>query len=531
MSYFPLKYQPRKEQRQILNFFSECVNNENKFILIDAPVGIGKSFSVIMMANWYRKNINPHAKFDIITNSKILQSQYTDDFEFINSLWGKANYKCEALGSTCEEGKELKGLLGSKCENCPYDYALEQYRKGAIGLTNFHMHCIFSVYKESIIKEKASKVLFIDEAHEFDEVFCEFISIKLNESAIKRFDLNSELTISLISELKRIKDESDFNKFVIRILPLINSRVDDIRLSLNRVSSTEKKEGLKKMSHIQNYVSKMENFVREYDLNSSNWMLNVEEFLDKVKKEKINTWCIEPVWSSIYLNDCIWNNYDHVVFMSGTILDKDLFCFLNGLNSSDTFHLKLDSPFPTENRPIYYKKQGKMSYNEKHKTWENYIPYIKKILDHHKDHKGIIHTNSYELAMWIQRDIKDDRLLFHDSKNKNDILNIHNNSKLPTVLISPSMENGINLKDDLSRFQIILKIPYPNLGSKRIKRRQELKPDWFNWKTSVDLVQSYGRSIRSEEDWAKTYLLDSNFDLLARNYKDKFPKYFIEAFK
>ena len=35
---------------------------------------------------------------------------------------------------------------------------------------------------------------------------------------------------------------------------------------------------------------------------------------------------------------------------------------------------------------------------------------------------------------------------------------------------------------------------------------------WYNWQTALRLVQACGRSIRSKDDWAKTYILDSAFD-------------------
>jgi Rad3-related DNA helicase len=104
-------------------------------------------------------------------------------------------------------------------------------------------------------------------------------------------------------------------------------------------------------------------------------------------------------------------------------------------------------------------------------------------------------------------------------------------STRPTILVSPSMINGVDLKDDLSRFQIIMKIPYPNISSNKIKKRQSDCPDWYNWKTCVDLVQMYGRSIRSEDDYANTFILDESLsNVMKYNYK-YLPIYFTEAIK
>jgi ATP-dependent DNA helicase DinG len=91
------------------------------------------------------------------------------------------------------------------------------------------------------------------------------------------------------------------------------------------------------------------------------------------------------------------------------------------------------------------------------------------------------------------------------------------------------MINGVDLKDDLSRFQVILKVPFPNLISNKIKMRLTTRPDWYNWRTLIDILQSYGRSIRNEDDWAETYILDECFDQILEN--KNIPKYFLEALK
>ena len=78
-----------------------------------------------------------------------------------------------------------------------------------------------------------------------------------------------------------------------------------------------------------------------------------------------------------------------VFLMSGTILDKNLFCQLNGLDVTKACYYSIESPFPLKNRPIYYMPVGKMSYKQKEDTFKRYIPYIQKLLDKYKDKKGI----------------------------------------------------------------------------------------------------------------------------------------------
>ena len=123
----------------------------------------------------------------------------------------------------------------------------------------------------------------------------------------------------------------------------------------------------------------------------------------------------------------------------------------------------------------------------------------------------------------------DSRYLFRDDTTKNEeILKEHFESKLPTILVSPSLAYGIDLKDDYARFQIIVKLPFSPLSSKRIKKLFEMDRDWYENKMLNSLVQACGRATRSKQDFSTTYILDGNIYNTLKNVKTKLPKYFID---
>jgi ATP-dependent DNA helicase DinG len=146
--------------------------------------------------------------------------------------------------------------------------------------------------------------------------------------------------------------------------------------------------------------------------------------------------------------------------------------------------------------------------------------------------KGIIHTTSYTQLHFIEDNLSKENLrrLIHSDPNggleRPEIIEEHTKSKKPTVLISPSFNTGLDLKDDFARFQIIVKVPYPNRGDRWTEAKRKKDPAWYNWKTALTLIQSYGRAVRSKDDWAKTYVLDGAFDNFIRNKYDKLPKWF-----
>jgi hypothetical protein len=124
------------------------------------------------------------------------------------------------------------------------------------------------------------------------------------------------------------------------------------------------------------------------------------------------------------------------------------------------------------------------------------------------------------------------RLLKTDPNIERDsVIDKHCKSTEATVLISPSLHLGLDLKDSLSRFQVLVKVPYANLGDRWLKARYD-RPGgqrWYNWVTTLKLVQAYGRSIRSETDWAHTVCLDSGLGYFVKQNKHILPNWFTEA--
>jgi len=174
--YYPLDLKPRDQQIELLELSKKSINNGKKFILLNAPTGVGKSYFAIMFANWYKNAVNSDAKFDIITNSKILQDQYKKDYDFLADLRGQSNYKCARHNTDCRTGKEMnKTLKQMPCMACPYDIKKESWVSDDISLTNFHLFNSFVFYVKETMAERSPNVLFVDEAHSFEELFCDFI--------------------------------------------------------------------------------------------------------------------------------------------------------------------------------------------------------------------------------------------------------------------------------------------------------------------------------------------------------------------
>jgi Rad3-related DNA helicase len=534
-----LKYSPRNEQQEALDFIinSNKENPKNKFYLLNMPVGVGKSHLAVMISDWYTSKVDKNAKVDIITAGKILQDQYDITYESIKNLKGKENYSCKSYSTSCANGKEFNRLNKTTCEFCPYDESKNGYLGGKVSLTNFHLYLIYAIYNQKMFEQRESNVLIVDECHEFDDVMSDFISIKITETLIKKLKFTNEYEIvKALSKVKNIEDYVNFLRYFLIEIATTISKIDgsmsggrdiqsdkrDLKISTITGGSNNDVKMMQIISDLKQYLQKIDIFLKEYDANPLNWVLE-SNYNEKTKQKELS---LEPIWAYDYLDKYVWSNYDMVILMSGTILDKNLFCELNGLDEETSVYYSVPSPFPIENRKVYYMPLGKMSFTKKEDTFKNYVPYFHKILKKYEMQKGIIHTNSFELSDWIRRDVENSRLMFHDSSTRDEMLRLHMESKDPMVFVSPSVGTGVSFDHDKSRFQVVAKIPYPSLNSQKNKLRQKNNPEWYAWKTVSGLLQMCGRSVRSKTDYADTIILDGSFSDVLRYSSKYLPDWF-----
>ena len=92
------------------------------------------------------------------------------------------------------------------------------------------------------------------------------------------------------------------------------------------------------------------------------------------------------------------------------------------------------------------------------------------------------------------------------------------------------MTFGVDLKDNLARFQIIVKAGYLPLGDNRIKRLFDEDKVWYTDKMLINLVQACGRGVRSKDDYCNTYIIDQAITDAVIANRAKLPKYFVDRF-
>lgn len=195
----------------------------------------------------------------------------------------------------------------------------------------------------------------------------------------------------------------------------------------------------------------------------------------------------------------------------------------------------IPSTFDFSKSPIYFLNRYKMSYKEKEHSFESLKPIIYNICKKHFSGKrGMIQTGSYSNAKKLYDeappDLKIRMLLYNNAKEKTRMITMHQMSH-DTILIGPTLVEGIDLPGDQCRFIIILKVPYPIIVNDYVKKKIQLFPLWYNSVTSNTLIQGIGRGNRFKDDYCITYILDACFLSLYNNTKDQYSKELQERIK
>jgi len=268
----------------------------------------------------------------------------------------------------------------------------------------------------------------------------------------------------------------------------------------------------------------------------------VENYINYENNITITFRCTKEDWM---VNKFLLTKANNVIMLSATVGGENAYVENMGFRydaenridnvSNDEKNYILDfipSTFDFTKSPIHFLNRFKMSYKEKEKSFITLKQIIYNICDKKfKDKKGMIHTGSYEFAKRLYNDAPPDiqrrMLIYNGSREKTSIVETH---KLcdDTIIVGPTLNEGIDLPGDNCRFIIIMKVPYPNLGDKLVKEKIKLFPLWYNSTTSNNIIQGIGRGVRFNGDWCVTYILDACFwnlyNATKEQYKEDFKK-------
>ncbi len=525
-------HHPRNTQIKLINKINLAINEGYKNIILEAGTGIGKSAIATTLANMYDDSY-------ILTMTKQLQKQYLDDFgEMLVEIKGKGNYKCNYKGN-CDFCIRAEYNI-ARCSDCDYLIAFRKAKKSKNVITNYDF-----MYRVGVDNQMLDprQLLILDEAHNLERKMLMLSSHLLNREYIStKFGIDIfEALMKGEKSYNHIKSESDYWIDVCKKLmkacgeniEKIGGKGKEVQVTLDEFESNPSKYS--SIDYIEKQI--LESDLKEFNsirlgLESKDLIIDVPDF-KSIKKNKMD---ISAEFKPYSVSDATQNLLsfgETRIFLTGTLGDMKKFCQWNNINPDNTYYIYEKSPFDVSNRPIYRDFVGNMSGSRRNvPNWKNKraISKIKQLIGKYPNQKGVIHTSSNEQAFWIMDNLKEYNLLFVGGESRNEVLKEFNESKDDAILIGASIKDGVDLKGDLCRFQIVFKVPYPQLNE-QVKYRKSLDPSWYYYQAVMAIMQAYGRGIRDKDDYCDMYIIDSNFKKLFDYNYNFFNEYFTEALK
>jgi len=542
--YFP-KPTFRPNQEQILKDAFNELEKGTKVVIIEGPTGFGKSPVNVAIGRKFKPAFytTPQVKLVEQLNNDFGQKGLAIDgcsSSDIMALLGRKNYICKLSGTSSDEcyGRE-EGC--SKEEKCTYWKQKMATREADIAILTFAM-LIVNTYLPETMGFPKRKLLIIDECHGLEgQVASMFAGFTITPGAF-RYDGNIymdwEIFLRKVPRFEKVKNKyilaNDYKEFITEIGNIYEDFFRVITQQKDKISQGSQDKVANKLKQIE--------YLEQSIKNDRKWIINLTKEHNQITRIEF-----KPIDVDYFLQEKIWSQAEQYVLSSATIpfrYNVEKWLKRLGLKNESYAFLSAPMSFPIENRPILRTFMGgEMTYGNESINFDSNVEKCREIIEQHPNERGVIHSVSFERGKKIAKALDDESIFLHEyqykkktNKNeeengeKEDIINDWQHSH-KLILISPSVFEGVDLKDDMCRYQILFKVPYPNTEDGRINYLVTEKKDWVWYmnETAKTVIQMYGRAVRSDIDHATFYIVDGSFNKLLNNKTVKFPKWFLEA--
>jgi ATP-dependent DNA helicase DinG len=528
--HFPAGATPRPEQARLLDALDEAFAEAEqdpmaaRVFVVEAPPGVGKSHVAMALARW-------SGDAYLLTSQKLLQDQYEREFGGdIQLVKGRDNYICERYpdGRVPTSQGMCRRPRGPLCQ-CPYARAKAAAMAGPIFCTNTWYFATLRHWHTEQLRRR--RLLVIDEAHNLESQLVNVYTVRFNALEMKEWfgaPLPHLATVDdyrdlLTGHTERLEEDLEQT---VRALEAIRAPDVEPEIFLQMPPTREEVVLLDRRDGLEGALARLRFFVDGVE----------DEWVVRYPPEPASTFELVPLavtaQARVLLGECA----EFVVLSSAYLGPATALAESFGLDDAAVRTFTAPSPFPLEQRPIVYRPVAALSRARQAEQEPALFAEIAAILAAHAHDKGVLHVTSYAVARRLVTDLarrapgEARRLIFVESSEaKGRALQHHRASPLPTVLVSPSLREGVDLPDDFLRFQIVTKMPYGDLGDPWTAARRARDPRWYAIETAKALVQTYGRSCRHRDDFGTTYVLDAQFARFLQSYRPLLPEWFLDA--
>ncbi len=530
LAHFPPGTGPRPAQARLLEALGAAIEEGGdaegpRVFMVEAPPGVGKSHLALTLARW-------SGDAYLLTSQKLLQDQYEREFgDSLQLVKGRENYFCERYAPPARV-PTTHGLCrrprAPACQ-CPYARAKLAALNGPIFCTNTTYFLTLRQWQREQLRPR--RVLVVDEAHNLEAQL-----VRVFTAAFAA----DQMTEWFGARLPRLGSADEyrtlFEDHVTRLdleLALIDDRLASLRPPglvdddfLTYPLTAQELALLGQRDPLESALARLHFFL---DAEDTEWVVRYPAEIDGPLE-------LVPLTVSAMAPALLWDAAELVVLSTAFMGRPGAIAGYFGLSPEAVRAFASQSPFSVTQRLIEYRPVGAFSKATLPELEPVLFDEVAAILAAHPAEKGLVHAASYAAARRLLAGLNERapaqyrRVIFVESSEaKGRALDHHRASSLPTVLLSPSLREGVDLPDDFLRFQIITKMPYPDLGDPWTATRQARDPRWYALETAKALVQTYGRSCRHAGDHGVTYVLDAHFARFVQRYRPLLPDWFREA--
>ena len=525
LAHFPAGATPRPVQARLLAQLGDALAEAEadpqapRVFLVEAPPGVGKSHVAMTVARW-------SGDAYLLTSQKLLQDQYEREFGGeLHVVKGRDNYRCERYpGAQVPTSQGMcRRPRGPQC-HCPYARAKAAALGGPIFCTNTaYFATLRHWYGEHLPRRR---LLVVDEAHNLESQLVGATTVTFTLDQMKEW---------FGSALPHMESADDYRPLLAPHVERLRAQIASIERALEArhppqgwldlPPSREELDLLSEQHRVERGLAGLRYFV---EATASEWVARYPQG-PEAKLELI------PLRVAAMAPTLLWDAADVAVLSSAYLGRREVLAECLGLEADRIRVFGVDSPFPLEQRPLVYRPVGRLSRTTLAGLEPALFAEVAGILRQHAGDKGLIHAASYAAARRLVRALAEtapdqaSRLILVEGGERLQALDLHRRLQAPTVLVSPSLREGVDLPDDFLRFQVITKMPYPDLGDPWTAARRQHDPRWYALETAKALVQAYGRSCRHGDDYGTTYLLDGHFERFLALDRVLLPEWFLEA--
>lgn len=486
----------RSNQAEAVDRIVDC---PTRFLSQVCPTGFGKSLTYVAAA------IMSGQRTIILTSTKGLQTQLMRDFGHMPGVYdirGRANYPCRLnTKATCDVGL---CVFGVRCQfadqgGCHYFDQLNRVKspEARVVVTNYSYWMAQNEFSDGLGAPFARIVC--DEAHAVPDHVVDHVAVTL--SKVSRLE----------SEVLRLEESLPvtFQDWV--------AWADDKRQTVEALvleAKLTRKE--KRYLALKRLQEKLNQIVRRMD---PTW----------IWEEGDAHVTLSPVWADRYAEEVLFLGVPNILLTSATVVPKTA----NMLGVPDEDHTFEEYPhtFPKANRRLYHIPTVRLNFRNGPLEERQWLTRLDQIIRDRADRKGIVHTVSYARRNLVLENSKfSSQMITHNRADTESVVRRFKRNQSPLILVSPSMATGWDFPDDECRWQVIIKLPYPDTRGNVMKTRSKLDPDYTSYLTMQQLIQACGRGVRSATDWCETFIIDDNIVWFIDRYQHLAVNWFMGAF-